>query len=132
MGARMSDHEPGIDQIRRDSGEMADTINAWLRGGHYGKEHMGFSFLLSVAGALKYLSEYNNELYQAGIANSDNWQLVPKEATPEMVQAAEDRQVESAQCVYEGTIQFDLWRDVWKAMLAAAPNTHRTNSTIIR
>jgi hypothetical protein len=51
----------------------------------------------------------------------DGWKLVPTEATAEMVQAAEDRHVEGASYIAEGSIQFALWREVWRAMLAASP-----------
>jgi hypothetical protein len=49
------------------------------------------------------------------------WRLVPEEMTPEMVQAAEDRQIEGADYIAENSIQFALWREVYKAILAAAP-----------
>ena len=53
--------------------------------------------------------------------DDSHWQLVPREATAEMVQAAEDRQVEGASYIAQNSIQFALWREVWRAMLDAAP-----------
>lgn len=49
------------------------------------------------------------------------WRLVPEEMTAEMVQAAEDRQIEGAGYIAENSIQFALWKEVWKAILTAAP-----------
>jgi hypothetical protein len=58
----------------------------------------------------------------------DGWKLVPTEATAEMVQAAEDRHVEGASYIAEGSIQFALWREVWRAMLAASPRATEEKS----
>jgi len=47
--------------------------------------------------------------------------VVPEEPTPEMIQAMEDRQIEGATYIAEDSIQYALWKEVYKAMLAAAP-----------
>jgi hypothetical protein len=44
---------------------------------------------------------------------------VPREATAEMVQAMEDRQIEGASYLNENSIQFALWKEVWKAAIVA-------------
>lgn len=46
--------------------------------------------------------------------------LVPEEPTPEMIQAMEDRQTEGATYIAENSIQYALWKEVWKAALAAS------------
>jgi len=49
------------------------------------------------------------------------WVSVPVEPTAEMIQAMEDRQIEGATYIAETSIQYALWKEVYKAMLAAAP-----------
>ena len=51
----------------------------------------------------------------------DDWVLVPREPTPEMIQAMEDRQIEGAGYINENSIQYALWKEVYAAMLQAAP-----------
>lgn len=51
---------------------------------------------------------------------SGDWVWVPREATAEMVQAMEDRQIEGASYIAENSIQFALWKEVWKAAITAA------------
>lgn len=58
---------------------------------------------------------WNRRAAQAG------WVAVPREPTPEMIQAMEDRQVEGAGYIAENSIQYALWKEVWKAALSALP-----------
>lgn len=50
-----------------------------------------------------------------------DWILVPREPTAEMIQAMEDRQIEGATYISENSIQYALWKEVYKAMLLAVP-----------
>ena len=47
--------------------------------------------------------------------------LVPRDPTPEMIQAMEDRMVEGASYIAENSIVYHLWIEVYRAMLRAAP-----------
>jgi hypothetical protein len=51
----------------------------------------------------------------------DKWVRVPREPTSEMIQAMEDRHVEGASYIAENSIQYALWCEVYRAMLAAVP-----------
>ena len=51
----------------------------------------------------------------------DQWILVPRDPTPEMIQAMEDRQIEGASYLAETSIQYALWKEVYAAMLKAVP-----------
>jgi hypothetical protein len=46
--------------------------------------------------------------------------MVPREPTAEMIQAMEDRQIEGASYIAENSVQYALWKEVWKAALSAA------------
>jgi hypothetical protein len=66
-----------------------------------------------------------SDIYRAMIAlraaEAGEFVLVPREATADMVQAMEDRHVEGATYIAENSIQFALWKEVWKAAILAAP-----------
>jgi hypothetical protein len=49
------------------------------------------------------------------------WVTVPRDPTPEMIQAMEDRMVEGADYIAENSIVYHLWIEVYRAMLRAAP-----------
>jgi hypothetical protein len=48
-------------------------------------------------------------------------ELVPRDPTPEMIQAMENSMVEGATPLAESSIVYALWQEVYKAMLRAAP-----------
>ena len=66
--------------------------------------------------------QFKVQLEAARACCPEGWIVVPSEATAEMIQAAEDRQVEGASYIAETSIQFALWREVWRAMIAASPS----------
>ena len=47
--------------------------------------------------------------------------IVPEIPTPEMIQAMEDRMIEGATYIAENSVQYALWKEVYRAMLDAAP-----------
>ena len=53
--------------------------------------------------------------------NDSAWVIVPREPTPEMIQAMEDRMVEGSTYIAENSIVYHLWIEVYRAMLRAAP-----------
>lgn len=67
-------------------------------------------------------SQYLGLVAPPGGAMQAGMVMVPREPTPEMIQAMEDRQVEGASYIAENSIQYALWKEVYAAMISAAPS----------